>query len=161
MDLAEGVLLGARGEHEGARVLLEDAVDRFGIGGAPGAAATARLALSRTLRALGRAQEARAEARLARERLAAMGFHPAHARAREPVGATARHSQLSPRELEVLALLAEGLTNREIAERLVVSGHTVHRHVANILRKLGVPSRAAAAARATGLGVLRPPGGAT
>ena len=43
---------------------------------------------------------------------------------------------LTPREHEVLRLLAEGLTNRQIAERLVVSEHTVHRHVTNLLRKL-------------------------
>ncbi len=52
---------------------------------------------------------------------------------------------LSERELEVLSLVAEGLTNQDIAQRLVLSEHTVNRHVANILRKLGLPSRAAAA----------------
>jgi DNA-binding NarL/FixJ family response regulator len=62
---------------------------------------------------------------------------------------------LSPRELEVLVLVAEGLTNRDIAQRLVLSEHTVNRHVANILRKLGLPSRAAAASLAGryGLGI--------
>jgi DNA-binding NarL/FixJ family response regulator len=55
---------------------------------------------------------------------------------------------LSRRELEVLGLVAEGLRNRDIAERLVLSEHTVNRHVANILRKLGVSSRAAAASLA-------------
>ncbi len=48
----------------------------------------------------------------------------------------------------MLALLTEGLSNRQVAERLVVSEHTVHRHVTNILRKLGAPTRAAAAALA-------------
>ena len=57
-------------------------------------------------------------------------------------------SGLSTRELEVLSLVAEGLTNHDIAERLVLSDHTVNRHVANILRKLGLPSRAAAASLA-------------
>ena len=55
---------------------------------------------------------------------------------------------LSNRELEVLSLVAEGLTNHDIAQRLVLSEHTVNRHVANILRKLGLPSRAAAASLA-------------
>jgi DNA-binding NarL/FixJ family response regulator len=50
--------------------------------------------------------------------------------------------------LEVLGLVAEGLTNHDIAQRLVLSGHTVNRHVANILRKLGLTSRAAAASLA-------------
>jgi predicted ATPase/DNA-binding CsgD family transcriptional regulator len=56
---------------------------------------------------------------------------------------------LTPRELDVVRLIAAGLTNREIAERLVLSDHTVHRHVANILRKLDVRSRAAAVSLAT------------
>jgi DNA-binding NarL/FixJ family response regulator len=55
---------------------------------------------------------------------------------------------LSRREREVLALVAEGLTNHEIAGRLTLSEHTVHRHVTNILRKLRLPSRAAAASLA-------------
>jgi pimeloyl-ACP methyl ester carboxylesterase/DNA-binding CsgD family transcriptional regulator len=53
---------------------------------------------------------------------------------------------LSVREREVLTLVAEGLTDAQIAERLVLSSHTVHRHVANARTKLGVSSRAAAAA---------------
>ena len=67
--------------------------------------------------------------------------------------AASRLDGVTPREREVLALLAEGLTNRQIAERLVVSEHTVHRHVTNILRKLDVPSRAAAAAHAARTGM--------
>ncbi len=55
---------------------------------------------------------------------------------------------LSARELEVLALVARGLSNPRIAETLVLSEHTVRRHVANILRKLDAPSRSAAAALA-------------
>jgi DNA-binding CsgD family transcriptional regulator len=48
----------------------------------------------------------------------------------------------------VLRLVARGLSDAEIAERLVVSPHTVHRHVANVRAKLGEPSRAAAVASA-------------
>jgi predicted ATPase/DNA-binding CsgD family transcriptional regulator len=53
---------------------------------------------------------------------------------------------LTPRELDVLKLVAQGLSNADIAQRLVLSEHTVHRHLANILRKLNLSSRAAAAA---------------
>jgi pimeloyl-ACP methyl ester carboxylesterase/DNA-binding CsgD family transcriptional regulator len=63
-------------------------------------------------------------------------------------------SPLSRREAEVLRLVAAGLSNREIASSLVLSEHTVHRHVANILRKLTQSSRAAAAAHATRVGYI-------
>ncbi|MBX0300431.1 helix-turn-helix transcriptional regulator [Cryobacterium sp. 1639] len=53
---------------------------------------------------------------------------------------------LTAREREVLTLVAQGLTDAQIADRLYLSAHTVHRHVANARTKLGVPSRAAAAA---------------
>jgi pimeloyl-ACP methyl ester carboxylesterase/DNA-binding CsgD family transcriptional regulator len=62
--------------------------------------------------------------------------------------------ELSAREREVLALVAQGLSDTQIAERLVISPHTVHRHVANILAKLRLPTRAAAAARAARAGLL-------
>lgn len=62
--------------------------------------------------------------------------------------------QLSGREREVLVLMASGLSDLEMAEQLVVSQHTVHRHVANIRHKLGRPTRAAAVAEAARLGLL-------
>jgi pimeloyl-ACP methyl ester carboxylesterase/DNA-binding CsgD family transcriptional regulator len=61
---------------------------------------------------------------------------------------------LSVREREVLALIASGLSDQEIAEQLVLSQHTVHRHVANIRHKLGRSSRTAAVAEAARLGLL-------
>jgi DNA-binding CsgD family transcriptional regulator len=61
---------------------------------------------------------------------------------------------LTGRETEVLALIASGLSDREIAERLVLSPHTVHRHVANLRTKLGLPTRAAAVAAATRRGLI-------
>jgi pimeloyl-ACP methyl ester carboxylesterase/DNA-binding CsgD family transcriptional regulator len=61
---------------------------------------------------------------------------------------------LSAREREVLTLVAQGLNDREIAAQLVVSPHTVHRHVANIRHKLGRGSRTAAVAEAARLGLL-------
>jgi pimeloyl-ACP methyl ester carboxylesterase/DNA-binding CsgD family transcriptional regulator len=69
-----------------------------------------------------------------------------------PVGAAA--DVLSTREREVLALIARGLTDQEIADQLVLSKHTVHRHVANVRRKLGSTSRSAAVAEAGRLGLL-------
>jgi DNA-binding NarL/FixJ family response regulator len=55
---------------------------------------------------------------------------------------------LSPREREMLALIVEGLTAKEMADRLDVSIHTIDTHTRHLFRKLGVHSRAAAAARA-------------
>ncbi|MFY4719839.1 LuxR C-terminal-related transcriptional regulator [Streptomyces sp. LaBMicrA B280] len=65
--------------------------------------------------------------------------------------------RLSPRELQVLAELASGRTNREIAERLYITPRTVGTHVEHILAKLDLPNRAAAAARAAagGIGAAR------
>jgi len=62
--------------------------------------------------------------------------------------------ELSPREREVLRLVANGLSDSDIAEQLVLSPHTVHRHVANIRRKLGLRSRSAAAAAAARAGLI-------
>ena len=61
---------------------------------------------------------------------------------------------LSGRELEVLAMVARGLSDKEIAQQLVLSQHTVHRHVANIRHKLGCTTRTAAVAEAARLGLL-------
>jgi DNA-binding NarL/FixJ family response regulator len=62
---------------------------------------------------------------------------------------------LTARELEVLALLVEGLRNAQIASRLVVSEKTVGHHVSAVLRKLDVQSRGEAAAKATKLGLTK------
>ena len=61
---------------------------------------------------------------------------------------------LTGRELEVLALLADGLTNAQLADRLFLSEKTVDHHVSSVLRKLGEPNRAAAAAAARHRGLL-------
>jgi pimeloyl-ACP methyl ester carboxylesterase/DNA-binding CsgD family transcriptional regulator len=63
-------------------------------------------------------------------------------------------SPLSSRETEILRLVATGMSNREIASTLVLSEHTVHRHIANILRKLAQSTRAAAATQALRAGLI-------
>jgi pimeloyl-ACP methyl ester carboxylesterase/DNA-binding CsgD family transcriptional regulator len=63
-------------------------------------------------------------------------------------------SPLSLRETEILRLVATGMSNREIATTLVLSEHTVHRHIANILRKLAQSTRAAAATHALRAGLI-------
>ncbi|MDA0160808.1 alpha/beta fold hydrolase [Solirubrobacter ginsenosidimutans] len=72
---------------------------------------------------------------------------------RQPVSSP-QAALFSPREREVLALVARGLSDKEIAELLVLSPHTVHRHVANIRHKLGRSTRTAAVAEAARLGLL-------
>ena len=82
-----------------------------------------------------------------------LGAHPTLERARqleESLGTKRKDTSygLSNREREVLSLIIEGLTDRQIAEQLFISHRTVMRHVANILRKLDLDSRTAAAAKA-------------
>jgi DNA-binding NarL/FixJ family response regulator len=62
--------------------------------------------------------------------------------------------QLTARETEVLKLLAQGCSNKEIAQRLNIGEKTVHSHVGNILSKLGVPSRTQAALHAIRTGLV-------
>jgi LuxR family transcriptional regulator, maltose regulon positive regulatory protein len=159
---AQGRVEAARGELDAARCSLEDALDLLGGTGAQHEIARLRLELAGVLITLGRDSRARTEADAALDTFRQLGASTETARAealrsqlpREPVFADDGRPpgplhELTPREREVLVLVAEGLTNRDIANRLVVSEHTVHRHVTNILHKLGLPSRAAAATVAT------------
>jgi len=114
---------------------MEEAIDLFETAAQPFEAARARVELAR----LTGEERHRHAAQDALDRLGV---------ARSPRGL------LTARELDVLRLVAEGLSDPEIATRLVLSEHTVHRHVANIRTKLGQPSRAAAAAYAARNGLL-------
>jgi DNA-binding NarL/FixJ family response regulator len=75
---------------------------------------------------------------------------------RHPAAAPGLVEPLSARELDVLRLLADGRTNREIAERLIVAVGTVKTHVHNLCGKLDAPTRGRAVARARELGLLAP-----
>jgi DNA-binding NarL/FixJ family response regulator len=161
---AAGELAFARGDHEEARRASEDAVDRLTDSGAPYDAAVARLALARALGALRRGDRAAAEARAARDAFAGLGalrdlaraeaLLAADAPAAQPEPAAESLGELSGREVEILRLVAQGLSDPEIAERLVLSPHTVHRHMANVRTKLRLPSRTAAVAYAARAGLL-------
>jgi ATP/maltotriose-dependent transcriptional regulator MalT len=133
---------------------LDDAVEHFRRVPAPFETAQAQLDLAR---ALAEQDDPRAALKQALEAADTFEQLGAARRAKEAArlvarlggrSAAARRAGLTARELEVLNLLAGGLSNPVIAERLVVSEHTVHRHVANIYAKLGVSSRAAAVAAA-------------
>jgi ATP/maltotriose-dependent transcriptional regulator MalT len=158
-DLLEGMLEAASGDQERARTLLEDAVDRFRKIGAPFESAQARIELATTLIALDRLVLAKRELTAAWDILIDLGAQAEAERARRLLERPAKDRSASlpavtRREGDVLELLAEGLTNRQIAERLVISEHTVHLHVTNLLRKLDLPSRSAAAVYAVREGML-------
>jgi DNA-binding CsgD family transcriptional regulator/tetratricopeptide (TPR) repeat protein len=96
---------------------------------------------------------ARPAAEIAARRLRSRGVRRVP---RGPRAATRQNpANLTPRELEVLALLAEGMHNREIAQHIFVSTKTVDRHVSAVLRKLGARTRVEAAAEAVRLGITR------
>jgi DNA-binding CsgD family transcriptional regulator len=155
--LVAGELAATRGAQDEARRACEDALDDFVEAGAPYDAARARLALARALAALRRPKRPAAEARGARETFAALGAEQDAARAEaQMLDDASRRSldALTPRELEILRLVAQGLCDAQIAHRLVLSPHTVHRHVANMRVKLRLPSRAAAVAYAAHAGLL-------
>ena len=163
-SLASGLLGLAAGDLDAARRDLEDAVDLFDRSEAPFEAARARVDLASVLARLGRADAALAEVDRAIEtltrldaRLELTAAHAARDRlaAPKPDRSTPRNAHgLTPREVEVLRLISSGFSNQAIAERLCISEHTVHRHVANTLTKLDVPSRSAAVAHAAKLGLL-------
>jgi len=165
-SFAAGYVALGDGKADEARRNLEDAVDLFLRSGAPFELARARIELARALASLGRLDDASREAHRAIDVLSELKAELEIARARtllaslaaaplpEGPAGTRRTADLTKREVQVLRLVAEGLNNQAIAERLFVSDHTIHRHLANILNKLSVSSRAAAVAQAARRGLL-------
>jgi LuxR family transcriptional regulator, maltose regulon positive regulatory protein len=163
-SVSAGLIALAEGDVDGARRNLEDAVDLFERSGAPFETARARIDFARVLERLGRSDAAVQEVDRALTALigldarfeisAAQQLRDRLVAAPLPKPPTATASGLTARELEVLRLISSGLSNQAIADKLCISEHTVHRHVANTLSKLDVPSRSAAVAQAARLGLL-------
>jgi ATP/maltotriose-dependent transcriptional regulator MalT len=150
----EGRLLAATGQHYRGASRLEDAVDLFDRIGMPYEAAHARIELADVWRTRGHPELADVEHQRARAALLSLGAESMtdlSAPGTEPPDFA---RPLTPREREVLTLVARGLSDREIAAELGLSEHTIHRHIANVLTKLALPSRAAAVAHATRLGLI-------
>jgi ATP/maltotriose-dependent transcriptional regulator MalT len=121
--------------------------------GAPYETARARVLVARALRELGDEDSATTEFAAARRAFAEVGAAPAATEVDRLLGRV-RPAGLTERELEVLKLVAEGRSNPDIAQVLVLSHKTVERHLSNIFTKLNVPSRTAAAAYAHEHGLM-------
>jgi DNA-binding NarL/FixJ family response regulator len=132
----------ARGAPAEALPLLRESLGTWVRTRAPYEEARTRVLLAAACRALGDRESADREVDTARAIFEDLGAMPDLARL------TRSDELLTPRELEVLRLLATGATNKAIAEKLVLSERTVDRHVSNIFGKLDVSSRAAATAYA-------------
>jgi DNA-binding CsgD family transcriptional regulator len=145
---ATGAVLLGRGDASAALVVLRRAWAAWRELEAPYEAARVSVLIGLACRELGDPHAAAVELDTARAVFRQLGAAPDLARV-EALSPTARPKALmglTAREVEVLALVATGKTNREVAAALVISEHTVARHVQNILAKLGVSSRTAAGA---------------
>jgi DNA-binding NarL/FixJ family response regulator len=147
---ARGEVALARDDAAEALTALRESLLRWLTLEAPYEAARTRVLLGRACEALGDADGAALELEAARAAFEELGARPDLERLETSARSdrSGDHHGLSPRELEVLRLVASGETNRAIAAALVISERTVDRHVSNIYAKLGVSSRAAATARA-------------
>jgi DNA-binding CsgD family transcriptional regulator len=152
--LARGRLQLAEGDAAGAVASLRQACAQWQELGATYRVAEVRLLLAGALEAAGDGHTAALERSAASAALERLGVS---------TGAGGRGAApglpdgITPREAEVLALVAQGLTNREVAAALVVSERTVARHLANLFTKVGVTSRTAAAAYAHAHGLAGAP----
>lgn len=144
---ARGAVLLARGEAGAACGALRASWSRWHELAAPYEEARVRQLLADSYRALGDEGSARLERDAAHRSLSRLAHDPVRPDAGGP------DARLTEREREVLALVATGASNRRIAGELVLSEHTVRRHLQNIFAKLGVSSRTAATAVAFRSGI--------
>jgi DNA-binding CsgD family transcriptional regulator len=155
---ADGAVALMDGDANAAIATLRRAWSQWRDLEAPYEAARVRVLLGQACRALGDEDTATMEFETARQVFLELGAAPELARVDSLLRrrtASAGPGGLTAREVEVLQLVAAGLTNRAIAEQLVISEKTVARHVSNIFTKLGLSSRSAATAYAYEHG-LRP-----
>jgi DNA-binding CsgD family transcriptional regulator len=143
-------VLFAEGEHRTALTTLRRAWTGWRKLEAPYEAARVRVLVGLAFRSLGDDDTAEMELDAARWVFQQLGAAPDLARVEELSRAEAARPAggLTAREVQVLALVAKGETNKAIAAELVLSERTVERHVSNIFNKLGVSSRTAATAHA-------------
>jgi ATP/maltotriose-dependent transcriptional regulator MalT len=147
---ADGAIALAEGDAQAALDPLRCAFEQWQRLEAPYEAARVRVLLGQACRALGDEETAALEHKAARSEFARLGAQPELVRLDAPT-AHARPTPghpLTTRELQVLRLISSGRTNKEIASELCLSERTIDRHVSNILNKLDVPTRAAAAVHA-------------
>ncbi len=165
---AEGQMAACAGDHGAACCRFADAVYGFERAATPFETGRARLGLAAALAALGRRAGAEHEARVALAAFERIGAAHEASRAAallaeiaasapaagaSGAGCGACPDGLTARQREVLQLVAQGLSNKQIGGRLFLSEFTVKRHVADVLTKLDLPSRAAAAAWAVQRGL--------
>lgn len=154
--LARGAVFLAEGSHQRALASYSNARSLWSRLDAPYETALAKVGVARACLEIGDEETARREAFDALATFEALGARPDAEQARAlAAGRMATNTAgLTKRELEVLAMVAGGRTNRDIASELVLSERTIDRHVSNILTKLGVQSRTAATAYAYEHGLL-------
>jgi len=152
----QGAVLLAEGEAPVAVASLRQALATFRHLEAPYEAARVQVCLARAYRVQGNDESASHELQAAREAFRKLGAATDLAHIEELVDfpATSPAGPLTQREIEVVKLVASGITNREIANKLNISEKTVARHLNNIFNKLDLSSRAAATAYAYQHGLL-------
>jgi ATP/maltotriose-dependent transcriptional regulator MalT len=155
-DYATGTVLLADGDPPAALAALRRACAGWRELEMPYDVARGRVQVAIACRALGDADAADLELASARVTFERLGARPDLDRVAELTRSRSpkRPSELTERECEVLRLVAGGRTNREVATALVISEHTVARHLQNIFAKLALPSRAAATAYAYEQGLI-------
>ena len=159
---ATGDLSFAEGNLEGALPNYTRAAELWRDLHAPYRLSRLRLKIGQTCAALGDNEGAGREIEAARDEFGKLGAEPDRKAAEALLRGLRQGVEglLTPRQTEILQLVAEGLTNREIAQRLGLSERTVDRHVSDTLTRIDVPTRAAATAFAISHGlIILPPSG--